>query len=155
MNHPEVFIIPVLMLADYFLTVWGAILNEKKYGQHFKIEHYELNPIWQKAIARKRWFNLKHLANVAVFTAFCFFWSYSWTDNNSDFFGGFFGFMIILEAGIIGTHVTNILIFSYLIRHPGSVSGEIKMNHPLMLYMSQFRLVSLLLVLIVIAIFSP
>lgn len=154
MNHPEVFIIPVLMLSDYFLTVWGAILSEKKYGQHFKFEHYELNPIWQKNIARKQWFNLKHLVIVVAVTIFCFFWSNTWTgtDVGSE---ALFGYLTILFASINGTHVANILTFLYMIRHPGSVSGEIRMNHPLMLCLSQFRLLSLLLVLIVIAFFSP
>jgi hypothetical protein len=154
MNHPEVFIIPVLMLSDYFLTVWGAILSEKKYAQHFKIEHYELNPLWQKNIARKQWFNMKHLALVAIFTVFCLAWSIAWTSIETGF-EVLLGYFTILYVGIIGTHLTNILIFSYLIRHPGSIAGEIKMNHPLMLYMSLFRLLGLLLVLTVIAIFSP
>ena len=154
MNHPEVFIIPVMMLADYFLTVWGAILSEKKYRLHFKIEHYELNPLWQKNIASKNWFNPRHLTIVAIFTVFCFVWSNIWIEDDP-VFKGFFGYLIVLEGSIIGNHLTNICIFFYVNRHPESIHGEIKMNHPLMLCMAQFRAFSLLMVLILIAIFSP
>lgn len=154
MNHPEVFIIPVLMLSDYFLTVCGAVLSEKKYRQHFQFENYELNPLWQKDMARKRWFNPKHLTIVAIVLGFCFVWSNAWTDDDivSE---GLFGYLTILFTSVIGTHVGNILTFRYINRHSESVFGEIKMNHPLMLHISLFRLIGLLLVLTAVAIFSP
>jgi hypothetical protein len=154
MNHLEVFIIPVMMLADYFLTVWGAILSEKKYQQHFKIENYELNPLWQKSIAQKKWFNLKHLAIVLIITFFCFIWSNGWKDPDP-FSEGLFGYFTILFASIIGIHLANILTFDFIIRNPDSISGEIKMSHPLLLCISQFRLLSLLFILILAAVFSP
>ncbi len=154
MNHPEVLIIPVMMLADYLLTAWGAILSQKRYRQHFKVEHYELNPIWQKSIAQKKWFNPKHLVIVCIFTTFCCLWSNRWagTDTGSEVL---FGFLVTLNASVIGTHLTNILTFQYVNRHPDCMSGEITMNHPMMLNMTQFRLFSLLLILTIIAIFSP
>jgi hypothetical protein len=154
MRHPELLIIPLMMLSDYFLTVWGAVLSEKKYQHHFKIEHYELNPLWQKSISQKKWFNPKHLAIVAVICGFCFLWSSAWVENNP-LFEGYFGFLTILFASVIGTHVANILTFSYVIRHPESVSGEIKMSHPLLLCISQFRVFSFLFALILMAVFSP
>ena len=49
MHHPELLLLPILMFADYFLTVLGAIHAEKKHSQHIRSEHYELNPAWQKA----------------------------------------------------------------------------------------------------------
>jgi hypothetical protein len=154
MNHPKVFIIPVMMLTDYLLTVWGAILSQKKYQQHFKIEHYELNPIWQKSIAQKKWVNPKHLAIVGIFTAFCFLWSNGWagTDTGSEVL---FGYLVTLNASLIGTHLSNILTFQYVNRHPDCMSGEIRMSHPMMLNMAQFRLFGLLSILAIIAIFSP
>ena len=42
---------PPFMLADYFLTLAGAAQKERKYDDHFKTEHYELNPTWQKDVA--------------------------------------------------------------------------------------------------------
>ncbi|MBK8921077.1 MAG: hypothetical protein IPM81_06140 [Saprospirales bacterium] len=47
MKHPELLLLPVFMLADYFLTLAGAIQAEKKYSHHFQTEQYELNPAWQ------------------------------------------------------------------------------------------------------------
>ena len=154
MNHPELFIIPAMMLADYFLTVWGAILSEKKYQQHFKIENYELNPLWQKSIAQKKWFNPKHLAIVALVIGICFIWSDGWTGSDplSD---GLFGFLAVFFASVIGTHLANILTFSFLIRNPESISGEVKMSQPLLLCISQFRVLGFFYILIVLAIFSP
>jgi hypothetical protein len=61
MRHPEVFLVPVLLLLDYFLTVGGSKLAARKYSQHFKFEHYEMNPLWQKTISQGKWLNPKHL----------------------------------------------------------------------------------------------
>lgn len=47
MKHPEVLILPVLMIADYYLTILGSILYSQGYGKHIRFEHYELNPVWQ------------------------------------------------------------------------------------------------------------
>jgi hypothetical protein len=66
MRHPEVLFVPVLMVLDYYLTLYGAHLAERSYRRHFKIEHYELNPIWQSAVARRHWINLRHLAVVML-----------------------------------------------------------------------------------------
>jgi len=154
MKHPEVFIIPIMMLSDYFLTVWGVILSEKKYQQHFKIEHYELNPIWQKNIANKQWFNPKHLIAVAVVAVFCLVWSNGWTDPDA-ISEGLFGFFTILYASIIGNHLSNVFTFSYVIRHPENVSGEVTTSYLLALKTSQFHALSLFFILFVIAIFSP
>jgi len=41
MRHPEVFLIPLLLLLDYVLTVGGSKMAARKYSQHFKFEHYE------------------------------------------------------------------------------------------------------------------
>ncbi len=60
MRHPEALLLPIMMLADYFLTVAGAILREKGYSLHFRDPHYELNPVWQKHIAEKKWLNPRH-----------------------------------------------------------------------------------------------
>ncbi len=73
MKHPELILIPILMFSDYFLTVAGAVLKEKKYADHFKFEHYELNPIWQKEIAQKKWLNPKHIVLTIVFSSVLIF----------------------------------------------------------------------------------
>ncbi len=153
-NHPEVFIFPMLILADYFLTVGGAILSEKKYRQHFKFENYELNPIWQKNIAEKRWLSPKFLLSVAAVTVFCFVWAIIWSEDDP-VFEGLFGFCVVLSSSLIGYHLTNILTFNYLAHHADSISGEVVMSHLLILKMAQFRSMGLMFILIVVAVFSP
>jgi len=143
-----------MMLLDYYLTVWGAILSERKYRHHFKMEHYELNPVWQNSIARKQWFNPRYLGIVSAVTVLCLWWSSSWTfpDNTME---GMLGFITIYLGSIIGQHVSNIFTFNYILRHPESVSGEVTMSHLLILAISRFRAVALLFPLALISIFSP
>jgi hypothetical protein len=154
MNHPEVFIIPVLMLLDYFLTVWGSILRGKKHAQHFRFEHYELNPIWQKSIAQKKWLNPGLLGIVTAVTAICFVWSVAWKGED-DFAQGALGFVTVLYGSIVGRHLENICAFRFLFLHPECVSGEVTMSHLLALHMAQFHCIALCLLLVLIAIFSP
>lgn len=68
MQHPEIFLIPLLMLADYFLTLVGAKMAEEKYRLHYKITNYELNPFWQKSVNERRWLNPRHLILVTLIT---------------------------------------------------------------------------------------
>lgn len=143
-----------MMLLDYFLTVWGAILGEKKYEQHFKKEHYELNPIWQKSIKQRKWFNPKHAGIVTAFTAFCILWSIGWNAQD-DFEEGLFGFATVLYASIIGLHLSNICTFRYFQHHPECVSGQVTMSHLLSLNLAQFRCLALFIPLALIAVFSP
>ncbi len=44
MNHPELIAVPVLMLADYALTILGAKTSAVVYRNHFTMPSYELNP---------------------------------------------------------------------------------------------------------------
>ena len=66
MRYPQILILPVLMLADYFLTVAGAILKDRGYSKHFRSRHYELNPVWQKQIAARKWFSPRHLLTTVI-----------------------------------------------------------------------------------------
>jgi acetolactate synthase-1/2/3 large subunit len=70
-NHPESLLVPALMLTDYWLTVAGARLRDSGYASHFKTPSYELNPLWQKTIAGKRWLNGKHLALTVIVGTAC------------------------------------------------------------------------------------
>ena len=77
MKHPEVILVPAFMLADYFLTLAGAVLRDRKYSDHFKTEHYEMNPLWQKDVARKKWLNPRHIVLVVVVS--CVNQSHDWS----------------------------------------------------------------------------
>ncbi len=117
MNHPEVFFVTGLALADYYLTLWGAKLAERGYRAHFKSESYELNPVWRADVGRMRLFNPRHLLLAAGMTALL------WLVGELDFLPWFFLVMFGVVLGafvpIVSQHVGNIYLFDYLRRHPG------------------------------------
>jgi hypothetical protein len=153
MEKIEIFIIPILMLADYFLTVAGAKVSERKYQQHFKISSYELNPIFSKQIAQKRWFSPKHFKAVLIMTAICFLWFYNWEEFGEEN-NVWLGFLLGLYSTIIGAHLSNILTFFYLNKNVKEVSGEVTLDHCYTLSTTGFRYVTVLLPVITIGIFA-
>jgi len=138
MRHPEVFLIPLLMLLDYFLTVAGSKLAARKYRQHFKFEYYEMNPTWQKSIAQGRWFCPRHLFAVLGVSFGCFVWCDAWREP-SQLSEGMLGFFLILYAAVLAAHVNVILASWRILRHPEEVSGEITLSHKHLLAMSRYH----------------
>ncbi|HSG31910.1 MAG TPA: hypothetical protein VLB82_10230 [Thermodesulfobacteriota bacterium] len=153
MNHPEILLLPIMMFADYFLTILGAIKIEQGYSKHFKTEHYELNPQWQQDVKEIKWFNIKHIIVTILVTIGLgyifesFYLPYALIKM-------LIGCILVLYAMIIGRHITNLLIFSYVNRNPGHISGEVNMTHEFVLYLSLFQTVMVLVPIILIAIFS-
>ena len=139
MTHPELPLVPALMLSDYFLTVAGARLRDGGYAKHFRTAHYEMNPVWQKAIAKKRWFNPVHLLAVAVVTALF----YSIAALSSDPFDPIpsllFGFAIGLQGMINGRHLGNLATFASLKRDPDAIEGVVTLGHAYALRLSMFQ----------------
>ena len=154
MKHPEILLLPILMFSDYFLTVLGAIQKVKKYGDHFKTLHYELNPTWQKQISKKQWFNLHHILLTIIFTSILtllieFF-------NMPNFLvQEILGFLFVLFGMIIGRHLSNILAFQYLVMKPNEISGQITMAHTFQLYISTFQYLVCVVPMLIIAFFVP
>jgi hypothetical protein len=154
MKHPEIIILPILMFLDYFLTVLGAIQKEKKYSEHFKAQHYELNPIWQKQIAQKRWFNPRHIL-LTISISIVFAYLIEFCDMSSFFIQGLFGCLFVSFGMLIGRHLSNIMIFRYLAKRPQDVSGEVTMTHSLLLFTSAYQYLVVLIPIIFIAAFTP
>jgi hypothetical protein len=158
MKHPEILLVPVLLLSDWFLTVLGAIEKEKKHSQHFKTPHYELNPIWQKAIAKKKWFNPRHLLITTIVTLL-FFCVTELIDNVEIFGGldflseGLLGFVFVLFGMIIGRHLSNLLIFRQLAKMPNDISGQISMSHLLSLRISSYSYLVATVPMVIVAVF--
>ena len=153
MKHPEVLLLPIMIFADYFLTVLGVILRDKKYSLHFKIKHYELNPVWQEPIAKKKWFNLGHIVLTIILSGsiICLAESESKPTSFTDIIlGGILSFYSI----ILGRHFSNLLIFLHLIRKPDEVSGEVSMSHPFVLYLSLYQALMVMVPIGLIAVFS-
>jgi hypothetical protein len=154
MKYPEIILLPILMFGDYYLTVLGAILKEKEHAAHFKMEHYELNPMWQTTIAQKRWFNPRHtlltLLTCGILACLleCF-------DLPPAFAEVTLGCLLITYGMIVGRHFDNVLIFCHLNRNPQELSGQITMTHSLTLYLSMYQYLVAGIPILLLAIFSP
>jgi hypothetical protein len=140
MLFPEAILLPVLMLADYFLTVAGAAARERGYARHFKLEQYELNPTWQKDIARLRWFNPKHLLMTALLSAAVIALLESGVAPRPVAFM-VLGALLGVFAAIVGRHINNLLLFQRLASQPGDVTGEVILTHGFALSMSLYQTV--------------
>lgn len=135
MRHPEVLLIPVLMFTDYFLTVLGAIRREGKYSRHYRIEDYELNPVWQKSIAAKRWFNPRHILTTLLLSAFMA--AFTQISSSGDpFIRAMLGCIFGVYGMVIGRHFANLLMFARFDRSGDAVSGQITMSHSFVLALS-------------------
>ena len=154
MKHPEIILLPVFMFADYFLTLAGAVLRDKKYGVHFKTEHYELNPLWQKHVAQRKWFNPRHIVLTVVVSAALVILGES-AEIPESFLEALLGCVLMSFALVIGRHLSNLLIFRYMIRKPDEISGQVTMTHALLLSLSFYQNLATLVPLALIVVFSP
>ncbi len=128
MRHPEVLVLAVLPLADYYLTLWGAALAARGYGRHFKSQSYELNPLWRSDVARGRLFNPRHLLLALALVVVLGLAGELGDDLADWFFPTLFGMVLGAFAPIIAQHVGNIVMFGFLNRHPGEVVGEVTIS---------------------------
>jgi hypothetical protein len=152
-KHPEIILLPPMMFADYFLTVLGAIQRDKKYARHFKMQHYELNPIWQKSISRKKWFNLRHTLLVVIMNA-ALIWALEFGDIPDAFAEIILGSLLVVYGVVIGRHFSNLLIFRYIEKNSSQISGEVSMSHRLVLSISTYQMLVALIPVVLIAVFS-
>jgi hypothetical protein len=149
MKYPLILIIPVLMLLDYFLTVAGMRQYQRQYGQHIRLEQYELNPLWQKSIEQNRWFNRRHLFIVLFITIIVVGLSNGTGAPDRDRF--LFGALVTIYLYIIGRHLSNILNFRYIAHNPQQLRGEVVISYRATLKSSQFQVLPALLPLLLAA----
>lgn len=127
------------MILDYFLTLVGAKLIKESYGKYIVTESYELNPLWQKAINKGRWFNLRQVILSMIITlGFYYLTEYSYI---SDWLvESLLGFIVMLNSMIIGRHFGNVMTFLYLKKNPGMMDGQIVMQKKVSVKTSQYQL---------------
>jgi hypothetical protein len=154
MQHPEILLIPLLLLADYFLTIAGALLYKRGYGKHVRYENYELNPMWQRSVNAVRWFNPRHLLITAVVTLLLIFWSKAVAPADEAAYDFVIGLVATAYLIIVGRHFGNILIFLHAIKHPDDLSGEARLRHRAGLKASQSQLWQVFLPLSFIALYE-
>ncbi len=158
MAYLYVLLCALLMLADYYLTLWGSVLSKSSgHAQIFVNEHYELNPQWQTDVTRLRWVNPQFLVRAAiVLIALIILAAVSQLDPLfRPIFEFFVGLFLGMYAVLDGRHLYNILVFRYMAKHPDYVVGQVKLDYLLSLQISQYQLVTILLPLLVVVIAAP
>ncbi len=140
MHYPLLIAIPLLMLADYALTVLGVQWADT-YRQHFVAPTYELNPRWRESVAQRRWFNPRHLLLVGLVTLLLWLldrWAppvvVAWL----------LGIVLGVLGALLSRHVSNLLTFRYLNRHPEAVTGQVQYSLATTLKLSQYGYAGLL-----------
>jgi hypothetical protein len=154
MRHPEVVLAPALMVLNYYLTLLGADLARQSYRRHFLTAHYELNPVWQKAVDRRRWFNLRHLALAMLIGGMLVLLTEA-VDLDIVLLEGLLGFVFTYYGLSLGRHLSNILTFAHLVRCPDEVAGEVRLSHSYVLSLSIYQLLVVAVPIAMIAVFSP
>lgn len=113
-------LIPSLMLSDYYLTLLGEKLRQRSQPQClFRIESYELNPFFQKDVARLRWINWRHISLTILLTLVMAFLAVGYVYQVSPVpFIALLGYYSVFYGVVIGRHINNILIFSDALKAP-------------------------------------
>ncbi len=151
MNHPEVLLLPVLMLADYFGTLVGAVAIRNGYSDHFGMEHYEMNPVWQESIGKIQWFNARHLgmtAAISIGTAVLVEIDGFLPEHLAE---GYIGALLGTFAYMVGRHVSNYFSFRYVAMHRDELEGTVHMAHTTLLAFSAAQVAVVAIPLAVIA----
>jgi hypothetical protein len=148
-----VLVIPLFMMADYYLTLLGNKIS-KEYREHFAMKDYEVNPLWQKDVSRQKWFNPKQLALVAAFTAIFYFFIQYLYDRDYILMQLMMGMITAPYAIILGRHLSNLLLFSFVRKNPGILEGKLMIPYQYMLATSRIMVVPGIFMFIVIYAFT-
>ena len=153
MNYPELFLIPLFMLVDYYMTVLAEILRSKEYAQHYKIGSYELNPSLQSDVKNRKWFSSKFYLNATIIPAIIIISLEN--IGESIYVELILGFVLISRGMLIGRHLSNSLLFRYLNRNPQQLSGEVTIGQEYLYISSMIQYLVVWVPLVIIALFSP
>ena len=150
----EILLLPILMIADYYLTILGAVLREKKYGDYFPVETYELNPGYREEIDDKKLFSARFIGQLALNFGILFLASFFLRDHLEFLYWIVLGFYLTLFAYINGLHLSNIANFLFIKSNSDEMKGEIRISHRYNLHSALFANFILLAPLVFILIFS-
>ncbi len=153
MAHYEIFLLPLLMIADYYLTLIGASLYKQSYGNYFVLDNYELNPMWQSSVGKSEKFDFRHLFMSIVFTIVFMSFDY-YNIINEKILQVLLGYYIVLYSLINAGHLENIFIFKYTNTHPSLLKGKVFINYEMSVKRSQYRVLSLFIPLSIIAFYT-
>ena len=113
----------LLLQSDYLLTIQGYILYKKYYAEYYELESYELNPLWRKAVERRKKFNSKHITLTALIVILLIIL----IQLNKDIYMLVIGIAIFPYLMINLRHLQNILLFLHF-KTRRDVEGHIKIT---------------------------
>ncbi len=128
--------IPLLMFADFYLTLLGKKLRDNVYLQHIFTEEYELNPRWQKDVNNFKMFDYKHLLSVILFTGYFYFASLLLGDS---WYYGVYGAFFTMYAFVTIRHLNNILTYRFANKNPDLFTGKATFGHLFGLNLSKYQ----------------
>lgn len=147
MPPAEILVVPALMLADSYLTLWGSKLFGATPTARLA---YELNPAMAEDVAQLKLINPRHLlATVAETGAFV---STAYVAPSTIRF--FLGLMIGAFGVINGVHITKFLDLKAE-NTRGVVRGRVKITNRRRLMSGSFRALGMALPLCLVAAFAP
>lgn len=156
MHHPALLFVPVLLISDHLLTVAGARMRDRGYSQHIRTEHYELNPAWQKEIARKRWLNPRHLFLVAVIAVLLYGVGEFLIPGDDPAIDFMCGLLFGAFGAINGRHLANLATFMRLQRYSANdLDGQITFSHEYALRTSLYQFLQVLMPLALLCLLAP
>lgn len=116
-------------IGDYLLTFWGAALRQQGAQEHFLTEPstYELNPIFQGDVARRRLISPRFFIMLGVTTlwfvlARAMLFDIDQSDKSPYDFA--LGVLMLMEVAVYHRHLGNIVRFFYY-KQPNVVKGQV------------------------------
>lgn len=152
MQYSEIFIIPVLMICDYYLTLMSNKLRFDGYSNYFDVKNYELNPVWVKDINKHRIVNLKHLSLVFFATLFLFY-MYK-TENNTNYYKFLYGAILTNFILVNSRHIANILLFKYIKNNPTALNGKVTLSERYVYTLSAIQYFSVAITILPLAVLT-
>ncbi|MFV0387243.1 MAG: hypothetical protein ACK5NT_00675 [Pyrinomonadaceae bacterium] len=149
---PEILLLPIFMIADYYLTIWGAFLRESSIANHIKIDSYELNPYLKKEIDNKNLFSFKFFLQVLFHSSILLLAGLFF--GETIFYQVLLGAYLGLYSYILGLHTSGILKMRFIATHPKAMSGTIRTARAFNIFSAISRTFIAILPIAIILIFS-
>jgi len=111
-----------------------------------------LNPIWQKAVAQRKWFNPKHMVITLIVSALLVVVA-EFACPSDSYIHALSGAVFVPFSMVIGRHVCNLLVYAHMDRKPDEIAGQLSMSHGMVLSVSLYSYITVLLPLALVAIF--
>lgn len=148
MSHIEVLIVPLLMLADYGLTMVGASLYGRTAAQRAA---YELNPLFKSAVGKLQIVNVRHILSTALIGLLL----WQMAEINEVVFQAMLGGLSAAFALVISIHVANIGCLLLNRRWPDEVKGQLQTSERHRLASTAIRMTALTLPFFLLASLAP